>query len=34
MRTVVLMFAGILVFGWIIVLLDWRARRKERQSER
>jgi hypothetical protein len=34
MRNVVLMFAGILVFGWIIVLLDWLARRKERQSER
>jgi hypothetical protein len=34
MRNVVLMFSGMLAVGWIIVLLDWLARRKERQSER
>ena len=34
MRNVVLMFSGMLAVGWIIVLLDWLARRKERQPER
>jgi hypothetical protein len=33
MRNVVLMFAGMLAVGWIFVLLDWLARRKERQSQ-
>ena len=32
MRNVVLMFSGILLIGGIVVLLDWLARRKERQS--
>jgi len=34
MRNVILMFAGIALFGAIVALLDWLARRKERQSER
>jgi hypothetical protein len=33
MRNVVLMFGGILLFGFIIALYDWLARRKERQSD-
>lgn len=33
MRNVVLMFSGILLIGGIVVLLDWLARRKERQAE-
>jgi hypothetical protein len=33
MRNVVLMFAGIVALGWIVVLLDWLARRKDRQSQ-
>jgi hypothetical protein len=31
-RNVILMFSGILLFGWIIVLLDWLARRKDRRQ--
>jgi len=34
MRNVILMFAGIALFMWIIVLLDWLARRKDQQSDR
>ena len=33
MTNVILMFGGILLFAGIITLLDWLARRKERQSE-
>ncbi len=32
MRNVVLMFAGIMLFGAVITLLDWLARRKERHA--
>jgi hypothetical protein len=32
MTNVILMFGGILLFAGIITLLDWLARRKERQS--
>jgi hypothetical protein len=33
MTNVLVMFGGILLFAAIITLLDWLARRKERQSE-
>jgi hypothetical protein len=33
MTNVILMFGGILLFAGIITLLDWLARRKERQSQ-
>ena len=33
MTGVLVMFGGILLFAGIITLLDWLARRKERQSE-
>jgi hypothetical protein len=32
MRNVILMFGGIALFGGIVTLLDWLARRKDRQS--
>jgi hypothetical protein len=33
MTGVLVLFGGILLFGTIITLLDWLARRKERHSE-
>ena len=33
MTNVVLMFGGIALIGSVIALLDWLARRKERQSD-
>jgi hypothetical protein len=33
MMTIVVMLGGIALIGWTIVLLDWFARRKDRQSE-
>ena len=34
MTNVILMFGGILLCAGIITLLDWLARRKERQSQK
>jgi hypothetical protein len=33
MTTALVMLAGIALIAWIVVLLDWLARRKDRQSE-
>jgi sensor c-di-GMP phosphodiesterase-like protein len=33
MRNVVLMFVGIGLIGGVVALLDWLARRKDRQSQ-
>ncbi len=33
MLTILFMLGGIALIGWTIVLLDWLARRKDRQSE-
>lgn len=34
MRNVILMFGGIALFGGIVALLDWLARRKDQPSEK
>ena len=33
MTTVIVMFVGIALIGTVITVLDWLARRKERQSQ-
>ena len=33
MTTALFMLAGIALIAWIVVLLDWLGRRKDRQSE-